>query len=351
MPDRPFSPGLQVVLAGSMPHTDPDEACRLIFEHCPDIPCWPQLPRRTFVENMYAQYSERFPGVILEPDRVWVDRTRDLDPELETLYMAHLEHDLSYGETSRDYAMGLHTFLDRLADPGHTPALIKGQVTGPISWGLTVLDQDRRPTLYDDILADAIARHLALKARWQENALRQACNGTAVPVQTILSVDEPYLSSFGSAYVAVSREQVVELLEQVFVAIHGIKMVHCCGNTDWSILMDTSVDILNFDAYEYAINLALYPDEVKAFLARGGILAWGITPKSDEAYQETIDSLVDRLLAGMDLLVQKGIHLDDLLQASLITPSCGLGPSTKVLAEHVLKLTSGVSKAMQERYA
>jgi hypothetical protein len=114
--------------------------------------------------------------------------------------------------------------------------------------------------------------------------------------------------------------------------------------------METSVDILNFDAYEYAVNLALYPDEIRAFLARGGILAWGITPKSEGAFRETVDSLVDKLLAGMDLLVQKGIHLDDLLQASLITPSCGLGPSTEALATHVLELTSGVSKAMQERY-
>jgi hypothetical protein len=60
---------------------------------------------------------------------------------------------------------------------------------------------------------------------------------------------------------------------------------------------------------------------------------------------------VDRLLAGMDLLVKKGIHLDDILASSLITPSCGLEPLPEALSEHVLGLTSGVSKAMQERYA
>jgi hypothetical protein len=350
MSDRPFAPGLKTLLIGSMPHTNPDDACRLVFELCPDIPGWPQLPHRTFNENMYAQYSERFPGIILEADRIWVDRTRDLDPELEMLYLAYLEQDLSYGETSREYALGLYTFLDEISTLGYTPAWIKGQVTGPVSWGLTVVDQDRRPTLYDDILADAIAKHLYLKVRWQEEMLHQAGKGDAMPPQTIISIDEPYMSSFGSAYVALGRSQVIALLEEVFSAIQGLKMVHCCGNTDWSILMDTSVDILDFDAYGYAVNLALYPDEIKAFLARGGILAWGITPKSDDAYQETVDSLVDRLLAGMDLLVKKGIHLDDILQASLITPSCGLGPLSEALGEHVLKLTAGVSKAMQARY-
>jgi hypothetical protein len=338
-------PSLSALHIGSMPFADPDHACQLAIEHFPDIVGWPQLPRRTFKENMYAQYSERFPGTIVEGDRIWVDRTQDLDPGLEALYMAYIEDDVSYGALSADYALGLHTFLDKAPHLDPMPAFVKGQVTGPISWGLTVLDQDRRPTLYDEILADAIAKHLRLKARWQERALSE------VNPQTIVSVDEPYMASFGSAYVALGREQAIELMEEVFTGIQGLKMVHCCGNTDWSLLMGTSVDILSFDAYGYAANLALYPDEIAAFLDRGGMLAWGITPKTSETYDETVDSLVDKLLAGVDLLVRKGIHRDDILKASLITPSCGLGPSPEDLAERAIVLTAGISSAMRERFA
>jgi methionine synthase II (cobalamin-independent) len=86
-------------------------------------------------------------------------------------------------------------------------------------------------------------------------------------------------------------------------------------------------------------------------LARGGILAWGITPNTRAARQETVDSLVDRLLQSMGLLADKGVHLDDILQASLITPACGLGTLTEDLAEHILSLTSQVARAMRERYA
>jgi methionine synthase II (cobalamin-independent) len=338
-------PALSALHIGSMPFFDPDYACQLIFDHLPDITGWPQLPKRAFKENMYAQYSERFPGTIVEGDRIWVDRTRDLDPELEALYMAYIEDDLSYGALSADYALGLHTFLDNAPHLTPAPAFVKGQVTGPISWGLTVLDQDRRPTLYDEILADAIAKHLRLKARWQESVL------SPLGEQTIMSVDEPYMASFGSAYVALGREQAIELMEEVFTGIQGTKMVHCCGNTDWSLLMATSVEILSFDAYEYAANLALYPDEIAAFLSRGGMLAWGITPKTSETYDETVDSLVERLLAAIDLLVQKGLHRDDILQASLITPSCGLGPSPEDLAERAIVLTAGISQVMKERFA
>jgi hypothetical protein len=337
---------LRTLPLGSVPHTDPQRACQLILEHF-DIPNWPQLPRRTFGENMYAQFSDRFPGIVLDPqqERLWVDRTQDLDPALEALYTAYVEDDLSYGELAPQVALGLPVFLERVAQLQPPPPYVKGQVTGPVSWGLTVVDQDRRPALYDETLADAIAMHVRLKARWQEHALRQVC------AHTILAVDEPYMASFGSAYVALSRSQVVEWLEEVFSGIQGLKMVHCCGNTDWSILLQTSVDILSFDAYEYALNVSLYPEDLAAFLDRGGTLAWGITPKAPAAYDETVASLIERLLSGIELLVGKGIHRDDILRASLITPSCGLGPLSEDLAEHICELTADVSRAMRERYA
>jgi len=339
-----FRAQLQALQIGSLPYLDPDRACALVFEHFADIPSWPQLPRRVFQENMYAQFSERFPGIVMEQDRVWCDRSRDLDPELTRLYAAYLDDDLSYGETSAGYALGLHTFAQRVSEQAQKPAIVKGQVTGPVSWGLTVVDQNRRPILYDDILSDAVAKHLRLKARWQEAFLRRLCD------TVIMSIDEPFMSSFGSAYVSLSREMAIALLEEVLSGLAGLKMVHCCGNTDWSLLLATSTQILSFDAYDYAVNLALYPAEIEAFLARGGILAWGITPNSPAVWNETVDSLVERLLAAMGLLVQKGFRLDDILGASLISPACGLGPVSEELADRILVLTSGVSRAMQARY-
>jgi methionine synthase II (cobalamin-independent) len=382
----PVLPALGALSIGSLPYTDVHHACRRILQHFPEIPAWPQLPRRSFQENMYAQFSERFPGIVLATDRLWVDRQEDLSPALEALYAAYLEDDLCYGEISPPYAAALRPFLDliraglpdgasapvragarpcptsdaphtmptnhRLASPRDTqcaleapPLYLKAQVTGPVSWGLTVLDGDRRPTLYDEILADAIARHLRLKARWLERTLRQTCS------HTLISVDEPYLSSFGSAYVSLGREQAAALIEEVLSGIDGLTMVHCCGNTDWSLLLETSVDILSFDAYSYAAHVSLYPEEIAAFLDRGGMLAWGITPKTDDAYSETVEGLVDRLCGAMRTLAGKGIHIDDILRASLISPSCGLGPLSEPLAEHVLELTAGVSSAMRERYA
>lgn len=92
----------------------------------------------------------------------------------------------------------------------------------------------------------------------------------------ILVVDEPYLAAFGSAFISLSREEVIAMLDEVFAAIHqegGLAGVHCCANTDWSVLMATSVNFLNLDSNGFVENLALYPDELRAFLDRGGYIA------------------------------------------------------------------------------
>ncbi len=341
-----FNPAWLPMTVGSLPLTSVAEAWAWTLQYTPELPVWPQLPKRSYLENMYAQFSEGFPGVVvdLEAERTFVDRTRDLDRDMERLYMSYLQNDLEYGALSPEYAAALHHLLQT---PGLLPApplAIKGQVTGPISWGLTVVDQDRRPLLYDEVMADAIGKHLRLKAAWQERTLRPFAP------RTIMFVDEPYMSSYGSGFVSLNREQVLALLEEVFAGISDLKGVHCCGNTDWSVLLSTSVDILSLDAYTYAESLALYPEALAAFLERGGIIAWGIVPSGVEAMSETAEDLVTRLHGALELLVNKGIAMDRLLASGLITPSCGTGSLEPSVSERVLALTAEVSALMRRRY-
>ena len=51
---------------GSVPFKDPKEACDIIFSNFPSIPFWPQLPRVSYLENMYVQFSERLPGLLVD---------------------------------------------------------------------------------------------------------------------------------------------------------------------------------------------------------------------------------------------------------------------------------------------
>jgi methionine synthase II (cobalamin-independent) len=327
---------------GSMPHTDPVEACAVVSRYLKEIPAWPQLPKRAFKENMYAQYSEGFPGITVTDDRVYVDRAQDLDKALEKLYSAYLENDFDKYPVSADYAAGLHAFLEL---KGLKPLAVKGQVTGPISWGLTVTDNDRRSIIYDETLADAAARFLRLKAGWQERELKK------LSPKTIIFVDEPYMASFGSAFVSLSREKVISFLDEVFGGIKGLKGVHCCGNTDWSVLLATKVDILNLDAYNYAQSLSLYPEEVKEFLDKGGVIAWGIVPNEETSLtKETVASLKDRLEEAMAPFTRHGVPFKQLIAQGLLTPSCTLAYLSQEAAAQTLELLAKLSAEIRKHY-
>ncbi len=339
MTDTQF--GCLPTIIGSMPHKDAKAATALVARYLKDVPAWCQLPERTFRENMYAQYSEGFPGVAIENERVYIKRA-DFNKGLEQLYTDYLANDFRNYGISPENAAGLHAFLalDNIA-----PRAVKGQIAGPFSWGLGVTDEDRRAILYDDTMADAVARFLRLKAAWQENELARLSKNT------IIFLDEPYMTSFGSAFVSVSRDKVIGLLDEVFSGIRGYKGVHCCGNTDWSVLLATQAQILSFDAYNFAQSLGLFPSEVKSFIARQGAIAWGIVPNEAEALaKESVASLKDRLEEAIAPFTRDGIPFRQLVEQGLLTPSCGLARLTEAAAEQVLSLLAGLSDAIRQRY-
>jgi methionine synthase II (cobalamin-independent) len=337
--------GCLPTIIGTMPHTDPRLACTQIARYCKDIPAWPQLPKRSFLENMYVQYSEGFPGLVVDNEgkRIFVDRAQDLSKPLEAFYSAYLEDDIDKYPMSPEYATGLYALvsMDNLR-----PRAVKGQITGPVTWGMTVTDSERRAIIYDEVLGDTVAKLLKLKAGWQEKELSR------VSKNTIIFVDEPYMSAFGSVGLMLSQEKIISLLEEVFAGISGLKGIHCCGNTDWSIILETSADILSYDTYNYAQSLSLYPAETKKFLNRGGAIAWGIVPNEAESLaKESAASLKDRLEEAMAPFTRQGIPFRDLIAQGLLTPSCGLEPLvSSELAERALELLAELSTSIRKRY-
>jgi hypothetical protein len=340
-------------LIGSFPHREPDQLIEKILASA-DIPAWPQLPRRNFRESIYIQYSTSLPCTVLDPlaGKISFDTRGDVTPALERFYEAYLAGDLEAFALQPDFAAGFYAMLTALAS---APGLwCKGHVMGPISFGLTVTDQNLRAGLYDEQLADVIVKNMAMQARWQVRQLK------AVRTNVILFVDEPYMASFGSAFIAVNREQAIANMDEVFQAIHaegGLAGVHCCGNTDWSVLMDTQVDILNLDAQSHIENLSLYPAALRRFLNRGGSVAWGILPNDSKALEATPQGIATALVQGLNLVVRRAetqnvaISLDEFASRSLLTPACGLGSTDEIVASRVLELLASTRQAVLEQIA
>lgn len=340
MADTEFN--LTPTMIGSMPHRDAVAACNLVSKYLTELPVWPQLPQRSSRELMTNQYAEGFPGLVINDEEAVMDRGADWERELEALYGAYIVTDTEKYGISREAAAGFHTFLN-IHPP--SPKGVKGQVEGPVSWGLSIKDETGGLLIYDEVLAEAAAKLLALKIAWQEQRL---CR---ISERTIIFLDEPALTAYGSAYLPLSKERIQQILTEVLNEIKGIKGIHCCGNTDWTLLTDLNLDVISFDAYNYASSLALYPQEIKRFLDRGGAIAWGIIPNTDkQVSSETSASLQDRLEDAMAPFTHFGIDFRHMLRHGLLTPSCGMAYMSEEGAARAIELTADLSARMRSRY-
>lgn len=352
-----FHPGCLPVLIGSLPLYDHAEGVKLVFEYTPEIPLWVQLPAYK-EEGMIAQFQPGFPGLKLEKDKYFIDTSDPcFDDDLLEFYEDYIA--VKEGETdlegsrfsmSADTAGGFFAFMERLqAHPDH-PVAVKGQITGPITFGLGLTDQSGKAVFYNEQLRDAAVKLLAQKARWQVKNL----SGFGCPV--IIFFDEPALAGFGSsAFITISRDEVINCFEEVIEAVHdegGLAGIHVCANADWSLLLKSATDIISFDAYSFFDKLILYPDLVKRFMKSGGILAWGIVPtlNSDDIEKETSDSLVAAWEEQVRAIQAIGIDKSAILDQTLITPSCGTGSLSLDHAKKVLVLTRQVSDIIRNKF-
>ena len=97
--------------------------------------------------------------------------------------------------------------------------------------------------------------------------------------------------------------------------------------------------------------VALYPDDVKAFLDRGGMLAWGIVPNQEEDLPgETANSLVDRLDEHIGALDRSGVSYRLQTERCLVTPACTLSSLSVEGAAFALELLVDVSRELRKRY-
>lgn len=314
-----------------------------------DVPFWPQLPRRDFRETMVAQYARDFPGFTLDlaARRFRVERGEGFLDALTAFYERAMDPAAVFG-LDRESAAGYFEFVERVRALPGKPRFVKGQVTGPITFALGLNGADGRPIHADGELREAAVRLLARIAAGQARALRPLASEGA-----IVFIDEPIFSALGTAaYLSVTPARVREGIDAVAEAIRGegaVSGLHCCGNADWETVLSTGIDILSFDAWGYAEALALYAPQVDAFLDRGGRVAWGVVPTSDDLSSADERAVAARLDEAVGLLVAKGLGEEALRRASLVTPSCGLGLGTVADAGKAFRLLASAGRHARSR--
>lgn len=351
-----FIPRCRPLLIGSLPLDSHARATELIFQYTPQIPLWPQLPKYRH-EGMILQYVPGMPGYTEIEGKVLIDTARDsFDEEVLSFYEEYLqvtEGGLSLDQSrfvlSREVAEGFYSLLEKSEPLKEGLIGLKGQTTGPITFCTGLVDQTGRAIFYNDQLRDVAVKHLAMKAQWQTRKMAQMGG------QPIMFFDEPALAGLGSsAFITITEAEIMTCLSEVFHGVRqesGLTGVHVCANTEWSVVFDSGVDIVSFDAYSYFDKIVLFADHLKDFFARGGILATGIVPTASEYIdQESTDSLYEKWSTQVNQLEALGISRETVYDQTLITPSCGTGTLSVDHAIKVLEMTRDLSLKIRQSF-
>ncbi len=345
---------------GSMPYTDARAALSLIRQTLPLGPHWPQLPGRGSAEGFVRQHLSLLEKMQLlhstGDSPVFCDQEGSWPERLESFYRFCLQAEQEQEDDRAlqpfalptEAAAGFYALLGEkgVTLPGPLTRYIKGQISGPLSLGLQLRAADGTAAFYHSTLRELITRTLSFSVRRQVRDLKRF----SLPV--LIFIDEPALLAYGqSAYVSLSREDILACLEEIVVAITGegaYAGVHCCSGVDWSILFDLPLQVVNFDAYSYFDSMLVYSAELESFLHRGGCLAWGLVPTSPEVETENEISLLQKFNQGVGRLAKAGVSEKRLREQYLLTPSCGTATLNQAQAERVYTLTEGLRQRLAD---
>jgi hypothetical protein len=332
---------LQTTAMAVMPHKDAARALDLSLTM--DIPFWPQLPHVSYYEDMYVQAAEHFPGILLDMEnRILRFSMEKFIIEFEET-MSHFDEP-EYFDISKEYSVVYHRFLEM--DLSDRPA-IRGQLEGPISFGFNILDQDKRPILFEDTVRSFMLEFMSKRINVQLERLKQ------MNPNAFMFVDEPGLQFLFSALSGYDSTKAKSDMEDFFAMIQRPRGIHLCGNPDWDFLLGLDLDILSLDVYQNGEIFSSYSESIKRFLDRGGVIAWGIVPTNFEPFEaETINTLGERLEEIWNSLANKGIDREFLISRSLISPAtcCLVNPDGEKTVEKAFKVVTELSQRLRDKY-
>lgn len=328
---------------GSLPFREPGPALELIWRSVPNVPHWPQLPRAGSDEGFSVQYLQALikMGLVVAKEGLYFDTNApewlERLTEFYTLYLSALEGEQgvldSFGFPP-EAARGFYAFQSDLHQNGKRDAVcLKGQLSGPLTVGFQLTGPDKRACYYDPQLRDVLVKNLALHALWQVRTMQ------TFDLPVLIMVDEPGLYAYGaSSHITLTREEIQQDLNTIYDVVKGEGAwvgTHVCAGTDWTVLFESHVDVINFDAYGYFDSMKVYAGRLRDFLAGGGVLSWGIVPTSQDILKEDAKSLFERFTGYLQELEQRGIERKLILEQSIFTPSCGTGTLSGELAEKI----------------
>lgn len=306
----PLVPAVATAI-GSLPHTDPRAAAELVLEAHPRFPAAPQLPMRTPLEGIVAQWARALPEVTIERDGSIAVRGITNEPAVATF--------------DADAHGGLLTFLDAAASGRHPPR-VKVQIAGPLTLGVALL-RSGLPVAQAFRRGGEAARAWAIAT---EDLIEERLPDSAL----VLFFDEPALVAWRRGDAPLEHEAAIDVLSGALAAPACPTGVHVCGAGDRRLALEAGPQVLGVEVGSDLVDDA---EVLARHLDADGWIAWGAVP-THRPVGESVDPLWRALVAVWCELTRHGCDPVRLRTQSIVTPACGLAGHGPSQAERTLRL-------------
>jgi len=327
---------------GSLPHSQLELGLQMALQV--DVPYVPQLPSGNPSEFMIPAALDGLPGLSFDAEGVcavdvseWEAANDRFAPSLEA---ALKSSELQPFEPSPQAVRAWKPFLWEVAN--RKLAFAKTQIAGPCTVRWVTHTSLGQPAAELPALDQQIFKLLLAKCLAMVKALRQTLT------TPIIYLDEPGLYALDRT----NARHLVALQELKMLAVAlqregALVGVHCCGNTEWGLLLELGVDLLSLDV-RLSLDAVLEERQpLLAFLAAGGALSLGIVPTNLDA-SFSLPELVDSVETSLMATLGRRRALEVMLQ-TVLTPACGLAMRTALDAERTFEQVRDAQRMLLTR--
>jgi hypothetical protein len=330
---------------GSLPHTQAELALQMALQL--DVPYLPQLPAGNPTEYMIPSALDGLPGLSTDADGIcsvdlatWQAQREAFGLSIE---VALQSGELAAFEPSVQACRSWKPFLWEVE--ARKLAFAKVQLAGPGTVRWVAKTSEGQPASEHQALDQQIFRLLLAKALALVKAVRKA---GATP---ILYLDEPGMFAFDKAnprHLLLLQE--LKLLAMAVQREGALVGVHCCGNTEWGLLLDLGLDLLSIDV---RLSLDAVLEERAAFarfLASGATLSLGVVPTDLKSAYE-VSELVDSVEASVRATLPRGASFAAVASRMPLTPACGLAMRSVLDAERTFEQVREAQRLLRRAIA
>jgi hypothetical protein len=305
---------------------------------------------------MYVQTSQNFPGIEIDFEKGRLSFETERFAEVLPDYFTKMELPETYTLTP-EYSAVFQRFLSRDLQ-GYRA--IRGQITGPVSFGFKVMDESFKPIIYNDEVKTILFDFIQKKVNLQYQELRKK-NPNA-----FVWVDEPGLGYVFSGLSGYNDQQAKKDYSDFIQGLEGPKGLHLCADVNLPYLLELGIEILSFDAFQIGFMPKEYAQSAAEFLKKGGIISWGIVPTESSVLSiQTPEKLASVLSDYWNIISETtGLSLEQIAAQALIAPArcclkdiaiemsgqCGIPNIEEQIVEKAFTFLSEISQILKERY-